>query len=906
MPGHLGEDRNGDGLIDYANSAAEFREGEESRQGFEVDLEVRRALCGAAATYTWESAAGTLVRRGRAGCEVSQHFPSEGNHPVRLIVRWSDGRIQRFDRRVTVQDWLVVSIGDSVAAGEGNPDRFGSLLPGKRFRALWESPRCHRSAKAGPAQAALDLEAADPRTTTTFVHLACSGAEIRKGLLKAYAGVDVDDSTRPRLLLPQLTELKRIAKERQIDAVLLSIGANDVHFGPIVRFCLWRKLCMKQGFRPPGEEIGSPGLPAQPLWKVVEETLDRLPEAYAGLAKQLLGVTAKGHVLIVDYFDPTRNSDGEFCERIGARLPFRHGQIDAKEAEWAATKLLQPLNATLGQAAAAAGWTQVAGVAEAFGTHGYCARQPWIVHLHRSATTQKGSTWKSRFTGGFHPNEDGHRQIAAMTGLALSKVLYGRSSGEDAGEPAVVTVAERKDPGDGEGDLERTGGIVLGVMGLVLAALATALARRRPLPGDPWRDEPWVEERPLLSPPEEELDPKSVAAFGVLVEDQAAWVHRRVESIELVDERIVRRRVSVDFTPGAAHRVSPGALVPVALLSKQILSRFDLRDEQGNSVPLATSQQNGAYAASHMLNLAKEATGAPPSSRLRELCWQVARGEPADAWEALEEIAHRLEPERTRRALRKSDRFRAAASTFASHFAVMVEIEKPEHRRLIKFAYDQLVTDDLTLRQRLGLEPSSISIELPELGDARSRHIEFVRAEGLEFGSDSLRVELPDGKVIRRDGGRATGDPHLDISGMPRETKGTAQVLLRASRSGILAWGPGLSFLSALALTCAWFALPDLTGDTAGGAASILLSVPAAFAAYLSARPSHAMESALLLGARLLVFVAVALAFMGAAALAFDLSTGALRLLLGAAALLSWLPFTGLVVTYFCPQSLSR
>jgi hypothetical protein len=906
MSGSFGEDGNDDGLTDYANSAAQFQEAEEGRQGFEVELEVRRDLCAVTATYTWKSVAGKLVRRGRAGCRVSQTFPTEGGHPVRLVVRWPDGRIRRFDRRVVVQDWLVVSIGDSVASGEGNPDRAGRLLPGKRFRALWESARCHRSAKAGHAKAALDLEAADSHSTTTFVHLACSGAEIYKGLLGPYAGIDVDRSTKPPLLLPQITELKQIAAQRRIDAVLLSVGANDVHFGPIIAHCLRHTRCMEHGFRPPDDERDSRNLPARPLSKIVEEALGRLPGAYARLAKQLSGVTARDHVFIVDYFDPTRDSNGEFCKRIGARLPFRHGQIDAEEAEWAATKLLQPLNATLGKAAAAAGWTEVTEVAEAFRTHGYCARKPWIVHLSQSAAAQKGSTVKSRFKGGFHPNEEGHRKIAALTGLALKRVLDEEPLATVAEEPSVITVERQNDPADGEGELERMGGIVLGGLGLLLAVLATVLARRRPLPDDPWWDEPRAEDGSLPSPPEEEIDAERVAAFAALVEDQAAWVHRRVESIELVDERIVRRRVSVDFTPGALPGIPSPALVPIALLSKQVLSRFDLRDEQGGSVPLATSQENAAYAARHMLNLAEEAMGEPPSPRLQELCWRVARGEPADAWQAVEEIAHDFEPEQARRALRKSDRFRAAASTFASHFAVMVEVEVPGRRRLIKFAYDQLVIDKLTWRERLGLDPSSISIELPELGDARSRHIEFIRAEGLEFWSDNLCVELSDGRVIRRSGGRATGDAHLDISGMPRETKGTAEVLLRASRSDILAWGPGLSFLSAVALTCAWFALPDLVGNPAGGAASILLSVPAAFAAYLSARPSHAMESALLLGARLMVFAAVALAFMGAAALAFDLPIGALRALLGAAALLSWLPFTGLVVTYFSPSTPNR
>ena len=54
----------------------------------------------------------------------------------------------------------------------------------------WQDERCHRSAFAGSAQAALAIEQADPRTSVTFVHLACSGAKVDVGLLEPYAGAE--------------------------------------------------------------------------------------------------------------------------------------------------------------------------------------------------------------------------------------------------------------------------------------------------------------------------------------------------------------------------------------------------------------------------------------------------------------------------------------------------------------------------------------------------------------------------------------------------------------------------------------------------------------------------------------------------------------------------------------------
>jgi lysophospholipase L1-like esterase len=888
MPGSLGSDQNGDGLTDYAGSATAFSAEEEQREGFEVDMFVRHDLCKRDALYTWRSTAGTVTGRGGSGCEVSQRFPAEDDYPVQLEVRFPGGRVERFDRTVTVQDWLVVSIGDSVASGEGNPDRAGKQLPGKSRRALWESPRCHRSATAAPAQAAIALEKDNPHTAVTFVHLACSGATIETGLLGGYEGIDPGRGEPD--LLPQLAELQQITEKRRVDAVLLSIGANDINFGKIVSKCLIEPSCMDS-------RLGT-----QLLSQAVEGALGELPGAYEELARGLSEIVPAKEVIPVEYFDPTGADNGDYCQRFGLRWPLG---ISYDEAEWAAKEVLEPLNEKLAVASANAGWTEVTGVSAAFKTHGYCADDSWIVDIVKSFKSQKGASFFSRFKGGFHPNEKGHEAEATLILPELESVLSG-SSAQSAEDTTIVTVEKRESEPDEEGDTERLGGIALGLAGAALAAGTWAASRRRGTDedGSPWWLGPVEEWAPTLDRPRgERPDPESVAAYGALVENQADWVHRRVESVEIVDERIVRRRTSVDFTPAALPGISDPKFAPIALLSKQVLTRFDLRDETGQSLPLASSGQNASYAAEHMLRLAEEETGEAPSPRLGELCWQVARGEPEEAWRAVEEIAFDLEPESARDALRGSERFRAAASTFASSFAVMVEVDRADRRRVVKFAYDQVVLPRLTRRQRLGLDPVSIGIELPEVGDAASRHLEFVRSEGLEYWSDGLFILSPDGNVLHRPTGRVTGDAHLDVAGMPRGTPAFARVLLRAVRSRILRAGPPLAFLSAAALTCAWFALPGLADQSAAGAASILIALPAVFGAFLGSRQTHPLEGAMLAGARALVFLAGALSFAAAAALAFTSSVDVLRVALGITALLSWACFAGLVVTARTPRS---
>ncbi|HEU4599474.1 MAG TPA: GDSL-type esterase/lipase family protein, partial [Solirubrobacterales bacterium] len=480
MPARLGGDGDGDGLLDYAGSAAEFEEEEEAREGFPVELEVRRDLCRKDATYTWHSPAGSSGGQGKAGCAVTQTFPREGEYPVRLEVRFAGGRTLSFDRKVTVQDWLVVSIGDSVASGEGNPDHRGGLFR----RARWKSARCHRSAKAGPALAAFELEAADPRTSATFVHLACSGAEIGTGLLRGYRGVDAGPNAEPRLLPPQVAELERIAATREVDAVLLSIGANDVYFGPIVAFCLLKRKCTAKPFVPDEEPRPAP----RPLEEVVGDALGRLPQSYATLADRLADVVPSNRVLIVEYFDSTKDENGEICPQIGFANPFRSVQIDQDEARWAAAHVLEPLNATVAKAADGAGWTLVGGVAEAFRTHGYCAEESWIRHIGESWREQKGETPRSRLTGALHPNGDGHRQEGEMIGLGLAEVLYGGPLSGAASDSVVVTVDSHDGPNqsDGEGELEEAALIGLGVATALAGLAALALGRRRPRDEEGW------------------------------------------------------------------------------------------------------------------------------------------------------------------------------------------------------------------------------------------------------------------------------------------------------------------------------------------------------------------------------------------------------------------------------------
>lgn len=424
-----------------------------------VHLRVTGQACAEGATHSWASDGRELGVRRLGPCRYAARFPREGSHEVRLEAT-VDGKRSIGSGRVAVQDHLIVSIGDSVASGEAVPD------VADPFHAVWQDVRCHRSARSAHALAARRIEAEDPRSSVTFVHLACSGAGISRGLLGPYDGAEPPPGEPP--LEPQVDALARIAAVRPVDAVLLSVGANDAHFGDLVRFCATTvRDCFEKRLPP---AFGGDG--ARTVRATVRDSLRGLPAAYGRLAEAISprraqASTPAARVFAVEYFDPTRDADGETCGSI-------LGGVSAAELEHAQSEVLAALNATLAAAADSNGWQLVGGVADLYREHGYCARDDaWVTSLRRSAESL-GGTLQGRFLGTLHPNRVGHEETAKLILAALGPdLLPGR---EPAPEPATTSADAGDDSGDGGSgfDLPDWMTPVLILLGFALGALVLA------------------------------------------------------------------------------------------------------------------------------------------------------------------------------------------------------------------------------------------------------------------------------------------------------------------------------------------------------------------------------------------------------------------------------------------------
>jgi lysophospholipase L1-like esterase len=290
----------------------------------------------------------------------------------------------------------IVSIGDSVASGEGNP-------AAKRPR--WIDRRCHRAAIAG--QTLAGEEAVRARPELRFVSFACSGATIERGLLGPYKGIEPALLRRPAP--PQVHEVAALsrASDGGIAAVLLSIGGNDIGFLKIVVFCASVRRCPARHFNPrfPFLEGGDK---RPTLEETVRSRLDELDDRYRRLDAALEPLVDSERVVVVEYFDPTTAPDGSDCN---AKV-LRDG-IRPDESRWARENVIAPLNAAIETAAAEHGWRLVDGVAERFRGHGVCAKgKRWVRVLGERP-----------LTGTLHPNEAGHRQIAALIAPVLAEAL---------------------------------------------------------------------------------------------------------------------------------------------------------------------------------------------------------------------------------------------------------------------------------------------------------------------------------------------------------------------------------------------------------------------------------------------------------------------------------------------------
>jgi lysophospholipase L1-like esterase len=400
--------------------------------------------------------------------------------PVNLRVRYGRTTVvaadissaegsQRAFTEIAVRDIFIAGLGDSIASGEGNPDRpvaladegfcfrsyLGtaaaqyyrpsraghkggraceapdSLAVWQRQSALWFNPACHRSLYSYQTRAALALAIRYPHIAVTYLPLACTGATIADGLF---------GSQRARDCLPsksgsgacqgtvngQLAELrdavsaaKRRQADRQLDLVLLSVGANDIYFSGLVADVIVDTVTERALFRRSGV-MASVDDARSAMTRDLPQGFAKLREAL----KPLVGGDLS-RVVYTSYANPTLANGGAPCP--GGRAGFDiHPSFNAQPQRLAAVssfvenEFLPQLRALamceggiLCRNPRADRMTFVDGHQASFASHGFCARSESDPEFDRQCFSARGDSFDSD-----------------IVTAASQPMLCGRSAGE--------------------------------------------------------------------------------------------------------------------------------------------------------------------------------------------------------------------------------------------------------------------------------------------------------------------------------------------------------------------------------------------------------------------------------------------------------------------------------------------
>lgn len=185
----------------------------------------------------------------------------------------------------------------------------------------------------------------------------------------------------------------------------------------------------------------------------------------------------------------------------------------------------------------------------------------------------------------------------------------------------------------------------------------------------------------------------------LLLNNARRWVHTRAESVHFYNDRLVHRRVSVDFTvpdssPILERSQVDALLIPLTLLQKNTLINFDLRDEAGDALSVLSIRQTQAltYAMLHawcrlVLRDAGHERIAPEIATALQGIASLTHRDTVDAWRLFRNAGP---ADGQFHVLYAEPQFRTVLNRFANSFVLVVPLACPVGiRRTLKFSYDE-------------------------------------------------------------------------------------------------------------------------------------------------------------------------------------------------------------------------
>ena len=387
-----------------------------------------------------------------------------------------------------------------------------------------------------------------------------------------------------------------------------------------------------------------------------------------------------------------------------------------------------------------------------------------------------------------------------------------------------------------------------------------------------------------------------------LLRDQAGWRHRRVETLTMLSHEQVRRHVSVDFTVPADLREglrlsdADEYAVPLAFLTKRPLVHFDLRNEEGHSIPLLTAEQN-TLIGRELLYLALAGDLAVQAAA--EAAVEADAGELIEAVLDDQDITGAVERLERRHDLEPLEDLRAMTAILAHNFVLWAVVRGLERRRVFKFAYDE----------PYALRPGLAYIyDAPGCTEAWSYHLEVVVPGDLKARTTQL-WDAATGEVLVP-GALDADRPALYFVADPARPPARPEVVVDygAERSRFMA--PAAIVATVIALLVALpavFADLESLADSAGPAIGLVLSTSAVFSALVLRTDEHPLLRQLLVRYRICLVASTLAALFAAASLGFQVESWIIALTWAIAAVVSVLTAAILVIAVArSPSSHSR
>ncbi|CAA9472016.1 MAG: hypothetical protein AVDCRST_MAG67-263 [uncultured Solirubrobacteraceae bacterium] len=400
-----------------------------------------------------------------------------------------------------------------------------------------------------------------------------------------------------------------------------------------------------------------------------------------------------------------------------------------------------------------------------------------------------------------------------------------------------------------------------------------------------------------------------------LLTDEPRWIHRRVETIDLLAQELVRRQVTVDFTLPAALlddlRIGPDGpwCVPIAILEKRPLRNFDLR-EHDESRPILGASSGGPITAGIVTAAARLAT-APDAlePEVASLLALIARSDLEDARGAMIELRARAARSSQIARVVGDDTSGYFLATFAESYMLIALLGDPSGRRILKYAYDEHLrfggraSRARRLARRLGWSPFVVDVAVPTAAHAASYHAEVVVPEELRL--DAWILDARSDELLSTDIERSVDRGSLHAPRVALD----AEPLLVAAISPERADLPTLAFATSAVTTLLLLlgaAFGNLGSPTAGSSVALLLAGSVLFATAVARSGEHRLVRGIFAGPRWLLSIVAVAALAAAASVAFGAGDGLRDVIWYAAGGMSLLSCLSLAVGFFKAASLTR